>query len=107
VEITALVRRAGGISSAAHLRDRGSRTLLAELKLAGLDAVEVYHPSHSPSARANLKRLTAELGLLPTGGSDWHGSVEASPSHGSIGGVRIPLAWVDAIEARVADRQAR
>jgi 3',5'-nucleoside bisphosphate phosphatase len=105
--ITALVRRAGGISSAAHLRDRGTRSLLAELAAEGLDGVEVFHPSHSPTVRATLSRLAAELGLLPTGGSDWHGSVEASPSHGSIGAVRIPLAWVDAIEALAAERQAR
>lgn len=105
--ILALVRRAGGVASAAHLRDRATSALLAELRASGLEAVEVVHPSHSPAVRATITRLAADLGLLPTGGSDWHGSAEASPSHGTLGAARVPLAWVDAIAARAAERRGR
>ena len=101
--ITALVHRAGGITSAAHLRDRATAPLLAELQDAGVDGVEVVHPSHAPAVRARIAGLAEELDLLATGGSDWHGTVEGSPSHGTIGAVRIPIAWVDAIEAFTAE----
>jgi predicted metal-dependent phosphoesterase TrpH len=96
-EVAELVRRVGGVSSAAHLGPRGTRESLGRLRSEGLDAVEVHHPSHTASARKLLDRLAAELGLLRTGGSDWHGAEELSPSHSTIGAEAIPVAWVDAI----------
>ena len=103
---TALVRRAGGVTSAAHLRHRGTRQLLSELMEQGVDAVEVVHPSHSPDVRGKLDRLAGDLGLLRSGGSDWHGAAELSPSHGTLGALRVPLAWVDALCRRAEERGA-
>ncbi len=104
-DATATIRAAGGISSAAHLRDRGTRTALQELKGRGLDAVEVRHPSHSPSTRKEIERLAGELGLLRTGGSDWHGEGAVGPSHGTIGAERVPDQWVVAIDEAVRARR--
>lgn len=47
---------------------------IAELAAAGLDGIEVDHMDHEPDTRARLRGLAAELGLLPTGSSDYHGS---------------------------------
>ncbi|MBL8988401.1 MAG: PHP domain-containing protein [Gemmatimonadetes bacterium] len=105
-EICDLIRRVGGVSSIAHPKDRLNRAALEELRAQGLDAIEVCHPSHSGPVRANLERLAAELGLLPTGGSDSHGAAAASPSHAVVGGERIPIAWVDRLEALAASRRA-
>jgi predicted metal-dependent phosphoesterase TrpH len=105
-DATALVRRAGGVTSAAHLRHRGTRRLLSELREQGVDAVEVVHPSHSPEVRARLDQLAGVLGLLRSGGSDWHGAAEFSPSHGTLGALRIPLAWVESIRRRARERGA-
>ncbi|MDX6361569.1 MAG: 3,5-nucleoside bisphosphate phosphatase, partial [Streptomyces sp.] len=46
----------------------------AELAAAGLDGIEVDHMDHEPATRARLRGLAAELGLLTTGSSDYHGS---------------------------------
>jgi predicted metal-dependent phosphoesterase TrpH len=97
-----IVHAAGGICSAAHLKDRATREGLLALKRDGVDAIEVRHPSHSPAARPELERLVRSLGLVPTGGSDWHGESAAGPSHGTIGAERIPRDWVAAIDAAVA-----
>ena len=32
------------------------------------------HPDHAPEDREHLRRLAAELGLLVTGSSDYHGT---------------------------------
>ncbi len=47
---------------------------IAELAAAGLDGIEVDHMDHEPATRARLRGLAAELGLLGTGSSDYHGS---------------------------------
>jgi predicted metal-dependent phosphoesterase TrpH len=104
-DATALVRAAGGICSAAHLKDRATREALVALKADGVEGIEVRHPSHSPASRAGLERQVRGLGLVPTGGSDWHGESAVGPSHGMIGAERIPLEWVAGIDAAVAARR--
>lgn len=93
-----LVHRAGGLVSAAHLRDRATRGLLAELKSEGLDAVEVRHPAHAPEIRARIGELARGLNLRPTGGSDWHGDQDPEASHAMIGSQEVPAAWLDGLE---------
>jgi hypothetical protein len=39
-----------------------------------LDGVEVDHQDHDLDVRAQLRTLAAELGLLQTGSSDYHGT---------------------------------
>lgn len=103
-EITGLIRRVGGVSSAAHLRDRGSRSLLPSFREQGLDAVEVRHPSQSGPVRAELERAAEIIGLLKTGGSDSHGEAAVSPSHSVVGGERVPMAWVAELERLAGER---
>ena len=104
-EITALIRRLGGVSSLAHPKDRAGRDTLAGYRDQGLDGIEVRHPSHSPAVRADLERIAGELGFLMTGGSDAHGAQAASPTHAGIGGERVPIGWVDRMEAVAAQRR--
>ena len=41
---------------------------------AGLAGLEVDHPDHDQPARAHLRSLATDLGLLVTGSSDFHGA---------------------------------
>ena len=62
-------------SPAASKRGRTvPESAIAELAAAGLDGIEVDHMDHEPATRARLRGLAAELGLLATGSSDYHGS---------------------------------
>lgn len=99
---TALVRSVGGVTSAAHLGPRATPALVQSLRADGVDGLEVLHPSHAPDVQRRLDRLAAEHELLRTGGSDWHGAAELSPSHGTLGAVRVPRSWVDALRRRAA-----
>ncbi|MER7888438.1 PHP domain-containing protein [Micromonospora sp. NPDC094482] len=74
-----LVRAAGGVPVFAHPRaTRRGRVvpdeLIAELAAAGLAGLEADHEDHSPAERAHVRGLAAELGLLVTGSSDFHGT---------------------------------
>jgi len=100
-EVCELVHGARGITSAAHLKDRGTRANLRRFRDAGLDAIETRHPSHQPDHRAALTDLALELGLLRTGGSDWHGDGLAGESHGPMGSQSVPLEWLTLLDQRV------
>ena len=102
-DVCDLVHGAGGITSAAHLKDRGTRGSLRRFMDAGLDGVETRHPSHQPEQRASLTDLALELGLLRTGGSDWHGDGLAGESHGPMGSQSVPAEWLDLMEHRVKE----
>lgn len=99
-DVAALVHRAGGLVSAAHLRDRATTSLLRSLQGQGLDAVEAWHPSHSPEVRTRITATAERLGLLTTGGSDWHGGGGADHAHSAMGSESVPAAWLEAMEAR-------
>ncbi|WP_406273082.1 PHP domain-containing protein [Streptomyces sp. NBC_00191] len=74
-----LVKAAGGVTVFAHpLAVKRGRTVpesaIAELAAAGLDGIEIDHIDHDEAARARLRSLAGDLGLLGTGSSDYHGS---------------------------------
>lgn len=97
-EVAELVHRAGGVVSAAHLKEHGTRAVLATLRSEGLDAVETRHPTHDPEVRARLTELARELGLARTGGSDWHGDEAGMDPSARLGGQRVPLRWLEDLE---------
>jgi predicted metal-dependent phosphoesterase TrpH len=99
-EVADLVHRVGGIVSAAHLKDRATRTNLARLADEGLDAVEVRHPSHDAETRLRIADLAAHLGLGASGGSDWHGDGPDGHGHDDMGSQQVPFEWLAALEAR-------
>ncbi|HEV8453982.1 MAG TPA: PHP domain-containing protein [Gemmatimonadales bacterium] len=96
--ITELVHATGGLVSVAHLKERGTRAFIERLKGEGLDAVETRHPSHDPDLRARLTDITLQLGLLRTGGSDWHGDPEPGVTHGTIGSQWVPMEWLERLD---------
>lgn len=92
------IARAGGISSIAHpvrmnYRDpEKMRALVAEMRDAGLTALEVYHSDHRPTDVAQYRELAREFDLGVTGGSDFHGEVKPGIRLGSgAGNLNIPL----------------
>ena len=73
-----MIGAAGGVSVIAHPRGRGEfRALTVEkirdLAAHGLGGLEVDHPDHDETERAELRSIAAEVGLLTTGSSDYHG----------------------------------
>jgi predicted metal-dependent phosphoesterase TrpH len=89
--VIATIQRAGGLASLAHPGRTEIDSRIPALRDAGLDAIEVYHSDHDESTVDRYRRMAEDLGLLMTGGSDYHGD----PWYGvSIGCAPLPRqAW--------------
>jgi predicted metal-dependent phosphoesterase TrpH len=100
-EAARLIHEAGGLAVYAHPGGGASRSDLEELAALGLDSVEVRHPSHTADEIARLAALTDELGLVPSGGSDWHGSPEG---YRALGSMKVSIDWLVRQDERVRQR---
>ena len=100
-EAIAIAHEAGALAIWAHPGGEGRRARLEPLVEMGMDGVEVRHPSHMLEDVNRLAALTDFFGLVPSGGSDWHGSAEGPRM---IGGMMIPYAWLEKQDALVASR---
>ena len=94
-----MVHEAGGIIVYAHPGSLGRRERVEVLAKAGLDGLEVRHPSHSAEDVSRLGALVDFFGMVPSGGSDWHGAAEGPRT---IGCMRVPYEFLTRQEERVA-----
>ncbi|HUJ59298.1 MAG TPA: PHP domain-containing protein [Kofleriaceae bacterium] len=80
----ALGRAAGAALSLAHPHTYGelSERLLRRYHRDGLDGVEAFYAGYDPGERARWTELADQLGLVCTGGSDWHGPEDARAQPG-------------------------
>ncbi|MEV7329308.1 PHP domain-containing protein [Micromonospora sp. NPDC093244] len=102
-----LVRAAGGVPVFAHPRaTRRGRVvpdeLIADLAAVGLAGLEADHEDHSPAEQAHVRALAAELGLLVTGSSDFHGTHKTVQLGAFTTGVEVYERIVDAGVTEVA-----
>jgi predicted metal-dependent phosphoesterase TrpH len=99
-EVVSLVHDAGGVVSVAHPGKLKSDALIEPLAEAGLDAIEAHHPDHDVIATAQYRARAAGLGLLVTGGSDFHG--RESGRVDAMGKVTLPAADFAKLAERLA-----
>lgn len=105
-----MIHRTGGLAVLAHPGQidpemRAQPQVIRELSLRGLDGIELHYPTHSRKMKKRLKSLAAELGLIVTGGSDFHGATR--PVHqmaGAAFGFCPPDSILDDLNARLAER---
>ncbi|HQI80321.1 MAG TPA: PHP domain-containing protein [Deltaproteobacteria bacterium] len=74
----ALIREHGGMAVLAHpctldLDGPELHSFAERLRDAGLAGMEVWYPDHDPGMVSLYADMAADLGLVPTGGSDFHG----------------------------------
>lgn len=100
VDAVDAIHQAGGVAVIAHpgssrVRDR----LLEELAELGLDGIEVRHPKHGTRRERTLEAACERLGLLPSGGSDYHGP---GPGNAELGEYRVPTGWARSLQRKAA-----
>ena len=92
-EVAAVLHEAGGLASVAHPVLYRRDDEIARWRDEGLDAIEVYHSEHGVADVARYLALAADLGMLVTGGSDFHGEHPARTSrnrHRVLGQIALP-----------------
>lgn len=92
-EVLGVLHQAGGLASVAHpvLYDRDDD--IARWRDEGLDAIEVYHSEHGPAEVERYYTLAGHLGMLITGGSDFHGDHPARTARNRpriLGSIALP-----------------
>ena len=101
-EAIRLAHAAGGVVIAAHPgRTRLTDDDIATLVASGLDGLEVFYPRHRPAQTERFARIADERGLLVTGGSDDHGSINEGRLMGEI---RLPYHRVQQLKDAIAGR---
>ena len=98
-EAIRLALAAGGVPALAHPGRMGTEAVLRELVPLGLAGIEVYYPRHGAAEVARYLYLAEEYGLIPTGGSDFHGEQGGT----MLGQAAAPFATVEALATRAAN----
>lgn len=92
-----LIHGAGGLAVLAHGGKTHGDETIRQLAAAGLDGLEILHPDHGPVEVERLRGLASELGLLETGGSDWHGPHDSR--RGQLASQQVPYEWYEKLRA--------
>ena len=82
--VVASIRALGAIPVVAHPGVTSADELIPGMVDSGLLGIEAYHADHTGEQRARYARMAAELGLIATGGTDYHGPQAHNPELGSI-----------------------
>jgi hypothetical protein len=112
-EAVKLICKAGGIPVLAHpmvfdnrsneLKGLDMEVLLPRLVAAGLEGIEARYPYYPADLTTRLMELAASLGLITTGGTDFH---KHDGNNTGPGDVWVPLSVVTALKERLERRRA-
>lgn len=105
-ETIRFIKSLGAVAVLAHpflnLDEQALREFLPEAAQAGLDGMEVLYPLFDEQQSRTLAAMAAEFGLLPSGGSDFHGANKPHIQLGTgQGDLRVPDSCRNALKARV------
>lgn len=101
-----LAHRSGAVTSLAHpgslqLRDEALSQFVGGLTTAGLDGLECEYARYSLEEREMYRALARRHGLVPTGGSDYHGRYKPGLAVGTgYGDLAVPDDALVELEAR-------
>ena len=98
VEAVQVIRRAHGVPVMAHPGLANRDEMIPELVEAGLGGIETFYPEHSAGQIEAYRTICRERGLIPTGGSDYHGSHTGRAN--TLGTPHVPLEVWEALKRR-------
>jgi len=105
-DVARLAHASGGVAVLAHPLSTGLdpddlERMVGALAEAGFDGLEATYGAYAPDQRARLVAMARRLGLVATGGSDFHGSFKPGLAVGTgRGDLAVPDDVVDALAAR-------
>ncbi|ANS75007.1 metal-dependent phosphoesterase [Paenibacillus yonginensis] len=98
-EAFAWIREAGGAPVIAHPGIYGQDALVQSILESGRPSgIEVFHSDHSPEDERRYGEWAAHYGLIPTGGSDFHGSRNGTAFHGELGSRTVSMRVVQLLK---------
>ena len=103
-ECIEMIKSAGGLAVLAHpvyiaKTEDELKELLGKLKEYGLDGAECYYSDYTADYVKTCLKVCAELDLIPTGGSDFHGGNRPGVDIGDTNGA--PLGILEGMKERL------
>lgn len=98
-----VIKAAGGLSFLAHPAKYFNEEEIKIFKAAGLDGIEVVHPSHNTNEVKKFKEIAVKHNLLTSGGSDFHGGRKNDA--GNMGKYYISEKEVERMRAMLPKKQ--
>ena len=104
-DVCRLARDSGGVAVLAHphtvgLAGDALAAAVADMAAAGLVGLEAVYGRYSTRQRTDLGNLARRFGLVPTGGSDFHGATKPDLHVGTgTGDLKVPDRVLDQLEA--------
>ena len=104
-ETIRFIKSIGAVAVLAHpfldLDEAELRAFLPGAIEAGLDGMEVHYSKFNPEDTALAEKIAAGFGLLPSGGSDYHGAAKPDIDLGvGRGNLRIPGTFLKDLKSR-------
>jgi len=102
-EAIRLSRKSGAVPVIAHphtlsLRAEEFATGFSDLVAAGLGGIEAYYGEYTPAMRSRIAAICSDLGIVATGGSDYHGRYKPHLDIGTgKGDLRVPDEALEAL----------
>ncbi len=93
-EAIKLIHAADGVSVLAHPGSQMPDGVIERLRISGLRGIEVWHPQHGAATVRRYQALAQRLGLLTTGGSDFHGEHRST----DLGELPVPISVLDPLK---------
>lgn len=101
-----LIKSTGGMAFVAHLHlirmtDGETIEFLKRLKAVGLDGIEGYYNEYTPEMARKYQNMAKDLGLLISGGTDFHGAMKPHIAIGtgqSSNPIEIPYSVLENIK---------
>ncbi len=101
-----LIKKCGGLSFVAHphlikISDEELEEFLKELKGYGLDGIEGYYTDYTPEMQEKFQAMAKKLGLMISGGTDFHAQMKPHISIGTgLGNMKIPYEVLERIKEK-------
>lgn len=98
-----LITKAGGVPVLAHpllykMSDTNLENMMVKLRQKGLKAVEAYYSTHSNSDTQHIMAMANRVGLIYSGGSDFHGATKPKIDMGTgMGKLAVPYEILEKI----------
>ncbi len=112
-EALPIIHEAGGVTSLAHFHKniglgklesrQQQEQAIVELHRLGLDGMERFYPNYSAEDAEFAAQMIAKYDLMPTGGTDFHGTNRPGIEMGSgmNGNITVPYAFFEGVKERL------
>ena len=104
-DVIRFIKSIGAVAVLAHpflsMDEQLLRAFLPRAVEAGLDAMEVFYSKYTEETTLLAVKIAEEYGILPSGGSDYHGGNKPDIAIGiGRGDLKIPHRWLNGLKKR-------